>query len=79
MRGEEKAKVGAKVRTQLWETWLRMRKLNGGGLPEKDGMVMKGSSCEVRDDGGSFRMKKYESREGVEREAPHGMVEEGPL
>lgn len=48
---EEKAKVGAKVRTQLWETWLRMRKLNGGGLPEKDGMVMKGSSCEVRDDG----------------------------
>lgn len=50
-----------------------------GGLSNKDGMVMKGPSCEVRDDGGSFRMRKYESGEGMEREAPHGTAKEGPL
>lgn len=42
------------------------------------GWVMKGSSCEVMDDGGSFRKRKYESREGMGREALHETAEEGP-
>lgn len=40
---------------------------------------MKGSSCEVKDDGGSFMKRKYESGDGMEREALHGTAEEGPL
>lgn len=41
--------------------------------------VMKGSSCEVKDDGGSFRTRNYESREGMGREALCRTAEEGPL
>lgn len=39
---------------------------------------MKDSSWEVMDDEGSFRKRKYESREGMEREALYEMAEEGP-
>lgn len=64
---------------KVWETWLGMRKLNGENFLPKMGWVMRGSSCEVRDDGGSFRTRKYKSRGGMAREAPHGTAEEGPL
>lgn len=62
-------------------TWLKMRKLKMGGWGTsltKMEWIMKGSSWEVRDDGGSFRTRKYESKEGMEREAPYGTAEEGP-
>lgn len=81
---EEKWKVGAEVGIKVWETWLRMRKLKmGGGGGDftsltKMEWIMKGSSWEVRDDGGSFRTRKYESKEGMERGAPYGTAEEGP-
>lgn len=41
-----------------------MRKLKGKRVSEKTGyrMDMKGYSCEVKDDGGSFRERKYEKQ-----------------
>lgn len=64
---------------KVWETSLGMRKVNGGkNFLTKMGWVMKDSSWEVMDDGGSFRKRKYERREGMEREALYEMAEEGP-
>lgn len=41
-----------------------MRKLKGKRVSKKTGyrMEMKGYSCEVKDDGGSFRERKYEKQ-----------------
>lgn len=54
--------------------------VGGGGWTSLTKMewIMKGSSWEVRDDGGSFRARKSESKEGMEREASYGTAEEGP-